>query len=610
MRREVRDQLCVVLAAFVVFFTLLGTPYLWDEDEPKNAECAREMLEAGNWSVPQFNYALRTDKPILLYWLMLLSYKVFGVTEFAARFWSATLAVGTSLLTYHLGRLLYRREVGLWAGLAIATCLMFGVSGRAATPDSTLIFCITLTLYLFVRFGGVANTETKNVATAGPLSRGGYLAVYGAMGMAVLAKGPVGVVLPGGIIGLFLLCRTQQNAPTTSKDLVETKWHRRALQQITQTLAVRRIVGVARSLRPLTAIAVVALVALPWYVTVGIKTDGEWLIGFLGKHNVARFTGAMEGHSGPIFYYLIAVLIGFFPWSCLMPIGIYRLVRRLALGTTNSDRSADTFLACWAGLYLGFFSLASTKLPSYVLPCYPALALLTGKLIDEWVRSPSQVPKLWFRMALYTPALVGAVLVVALPIMASYILPGEQWLGALGVSLILGTIALVRFANRSAADTNGIASPFAARVPAAFAVMAVFFTTSLVAVAAGRISLHTTSPQIVRAAHELAGPNAPLIGFRHNEPTLIFYARSHIPTVYDAEQLYEALARTPNACIVTRDEHLGDLAAALESVPDIPLRRPRFLRRHGEIVLALPTAAAVATAAKISNGAASGDLRR
>ena len=146
MRLEVRHQFVVVATALVVFFTLLGRPYLWDEDEPKNAECAREMLEAGNWTVPQFNYELRTDKPILLYWLMLAAYQVGGVSEFTARFWSAALAVGTTLLTYHLGRRLYGGSVGLWSGLAMATCLMFAVSGRAATPDSTLIFCITLTL--------------------------------------------------------------------------------------------------------------------------------------------------------------------------------------------------------------------------------------------------------------------------------------------------------------------------------------------------------------------------------------------------------------------------------------------------------------------------------
>lgn len=595
MRREVRDQFYVALAALVVFFTLLGTPYLWDEDEPKNAECAREMLEAGNWSVPQFNYALRTDKPILLYWLMLASYKTFGVNEFAARFWSAVLAIGTSLLTYHIGRRLYGREVGLWSGLAIASCLMFGISGRAATPDSTLIFCITLTLYLFVRFGGVLSSAAATLSNDGPLTRGGYLAMYAAMGLAVLAKGPVGIVLPGGIMGLFLLCRVQQESKVIDTSTGSKKWFDRSLDDILstraprfvvtifRTLAPRRLLAVTLSLRPLTLLAVVGLVALPWYITVDIKTAGEWTEGFLFKHNVARFNGAMEGHSGPIVYYVIAVLIGFFPWSCLMPIGVYRLVRRLKLGVANPDRNADTFLACWAGLYIGFFSLASTKLPSYVLPAYPALALITGRVIVEWLQSPSLVPRLWFRLAIYTPAIVGVGLIVGLPIMASYLLPGEQWLGVLGVSLIVGTCVLVYFANRSA-----LSEKYALRVPATFAIMSVTFVVSLVAVAAGRISLHTTSPQIVRVAHEIAGPDAQLIGFRHYEPTLIYYARRQIPSVDTAEQLHAALARLPGACIVTRDEHLEALTQALEASPEIAVRKPRFLRRRGEVILALP----------------------
>lgn len=266
-------------------------------------------------------------------------------------------------------------------------------------------------------------------------SRGGYVAVYAAMGLAVLAKGPVGVVLPAESSACFCFAALSKTRLRPSKTM-PPHLGIASLRQVTQTLTIRRILGVVRFFRPLTAIGVIAIVALPWYVTVGIKTDGAWLVGFLGKHNVQRFTGAMEGHSGPVVYYLIAVLIGFFPWSCLMPIGVYRLVRRLALGTSNADRNADTFVACWAGLYIGFFSL-STKLPEpYVLPAYPVLAPLTGKLIDEWLRSPSLVPKLWFRLAIYMPAVVGVALAIGLPIMASHLLPGEQWLGVLGVSLM------------------------------------------------------------------------------------------------------------------------------------------------------------------------------
>ncbi len=584
MRPELRRPLIVVAAALFVFFTWLGKPYLWDEDEPKNAECAREMLEADNWVVPQFNYQLRTDKPILLYWLMLSSYKTFGVNEFAARFWSAALAVGTCWLTYGIARKLYGSSVGLWAGLALAGSLMFAVSGRAATPDSTLIFCTTLAMFAFVRFGGTTQTT---------LSRGGYVALYGAAALAVLAKGPVGIVLPGGVWGLFLLCRRQQqshdNSTTQTNDATPARW-RRVLNAIFATLAPRRLLEVTWSLRPLTALAVLTIVALPWYVLVGYRTDGAWLAGFLGKHNVARFTGAMEGHSGPIFYYVIAVLVGFFPWSCFLGPAIYRLVRRLSTNEVSagedalSMRASDTFVACWAGLYLGFFSLARTKLPSYVLPCYPALAIITAVYVDEAVRRLAAVPKFWYRAGLASPLIVGVLLGVGLPIAAYFAMPGFEWLGVVGIPLIVGGLAIV------AAEHRGRTT----YVPALFAVTALAFTTVTVAGVASRLSQSATSPQLVAAAHAERGPDARLIGFRHFEPTLAFYARSEVPLVHSAESLRAALAANPQACIVTRDEYWNELAAALGTEPEVLLRQRRFLRRNGEIIIALPTSTATA----------------
>ncbi len=106
----------VFCSAMLTFFLGLGTAQLFDEDEPKNAECGREMFARGDWLVPTFNEELRTDKPILVYWFMLASYHLFGVTEFAARFFSAVLGVGTCLLTYHIGRVLFSRAWGCGRG--------------------------------------------------------------------------------------------------------------------------------------------------------------------------------------------------------------------------------------------------------------------------------------------------------------------------------------------------------------------------------------------------------------------------------------------------------------------------------------------------------------
>src|SRR5688572_29891695 len=152
MPQWLRHQLLIVAVAVPVLFFNLGAARLWDRDEPRNAQCVVEMLQRHDWIVPTFNGELRTHKPVLTYWLMMSSYVVFGVSEFAARFWSTALGVGTILCTYHLGRRLFNPTAGLWAALALTPALMFNVASRAATPDAPLIFCVTATLAAYVHF--------------------------------------------------------------------------------------------------------------------------------------------------------------------------------------------------------------------------------------------------------------------------------------------------------------------------------------------------------------------------------------------------------------------------------------------------------------------------
>ena len=138
MKPIVWHYLLIVSVAVVVLFTNLDGARLWDRDEPRNAGCALEMMQRGDWVVPIFNDQLRDAKPVLLYWLIMTAYSIFGVNEFAARFWSAALAVATVLATYHIGRRLFHAKVGLWSAIILSTSLMFDVAGRAATPDSVL----------------------------------------------------------------------------------------------------------------------------------------------------------------------------------------------------------------------------------------------------------------------------------------------------------------------------------------------------------------------------------------------------------------------------------------------------------------------------------------
>ena len=135
-------------------------------------------------------------------------------------------------------------------------------------------------------------------------------------------------------------------------------------------LGPRRLLRIALGLRFFLGMGVVLAVATPWYAAVSLATEGQWLTGFLGTHNVHRFLHPMEGHSGSIFYYVIAIMAGFFPGSCFLPVAVFQAGR--AQRTADPLAHSHAFLLSWAGSYLVFFSLAATKLPNYVAPCYPA----------------------------------------------------------------------------------------------------------------------------------------------------------------------------------------------------------------------------------------------
>ena len=195
----------LTLVAGVIFFFKLGDAPLWDRDEPRNAGCAAEMIAANDWVVPIFNAELRTHKPVLLYWLMMSSYAFFGVNEFGARFFSALLGIGCVLLTYGMGRRLFSASVGFWSGLILCSTIMFGVAARAATPDSLLIFCGTLAISLFVLFAFDPRRESYEQTGRFPKQVWQAALIYAAMGLGVLAKGPVGLVVPTAVIGMYLL---------------------------------------------------------------------------------------------------------------------------------------------------------------------------------------------------------------------------------------------------------------------------------------------------------------------------------------------------------------------------------------------------------------------
>ncbi|HJT77223.1 MAG TPA: glycosyltransferase family 39 protein, partial [Gemmataceae bacterium] len=367
--------LLLLLVSAALNLPNLGAASLWDIDEGNNAEAAREMDTTGDWVVPKFNGELRVDKPALLYWLQLGAYRAFGINEFAARLPSALAAMAAVLGVYELGRRLFGAGAGLLGGLVFASSLAPTVAGHFANPDALLTACAVWTLFFF--WAGFARYGR-------PL----FVPMGGCMGLAMLAKGPVGLVLPLAVATLFLL------------------WSGRL-----RCLLDRRL---------LWGTLAFVLVMVPWYAWVATETKAEFLRGFFLTHNLGRALSPMENHRGPFFYYAAVLPLGFLPWSVFLGLTGWYGVQALRAGRGDAapvpaeQRLAARLLWCWVAVYFLAFSVVATKLPNYILPLYPPLALLTGWALDRWRRGAIE-PRPWaLRLSLAGLGLTGAGLALGL----------------------------------------------------------------------------------------------------------------------------------------------------------------------------------------------------
>lgn len=363
-----RPILAVILASFWVFIVgwiaflwNLGNVGLVDETEPLFAEASRQMLVTGNWITPYFNGETRFDKPALVYWLQGIAYAVFGVNEWAVRLPSALAAIGliglsVYVVNWYLTRKDYLENISQprerWLATVLAAALI-GLSplmivwGRTGVSDMLLTGCIASSLLCF--FMGYAEAEEK------PASKTRwYLASYILIGAGILTKGPVGAVLPGLIIVAFTFYLGN--------------WRQ-----------------VLKEMRPLIGVLIVSAISLPWYILVTLQNGQTYIDSFFGYHNVERFTEVVNGHSAPWYFYFIVVLLGFTPYSVYLPVAMANLKFWQRKYWMLQPRSQQLGLFCffWFTGIFAFFTIAVTKLPSYVLPLMPAAGILVALLFQD-----------------------------------------------------------------------------------------------------------------------------------------------------------------------------------------------------------------------------------
>jgi len=317
----------LALLIFLSFFAGIGSGPLFDVDEGAFSEATREMLVSKNYLTTYLNGQLRFDKPILIYWLQLLSVTSFGITEFAFRLPSAVAAAFWAATLFLFVRRERNETEALLSTALLVLSLQVSIIAKAAIADAMLNLCLAVSLTAIFSFWRTRKRSSVFIA-------------YAAMGFGVLDKGPVAILIPVAVSFLFFLVQ---------KDL--KSWFRAALNPM--------------------AIGLFLLIALPWYILEYREQGQAFIDGFFMKHNVGRFHGSMEGHSGSLFYYLPVVLIGIMPSTGLLLTFFMKIRERLA-------DPLYRFCLIWFSFVFIFFSLSGTKLPHYMIYGYTPLFIILG----------------------------------------------------------------------------------------------------------------------------------------------------------------------------------------------------------------------------------------
>ncbi|GAB4331732.1 MAG: hypothetical protein Kow0099_03170 [Candidatus Abyssubacteria bacterium] len=328
----------LLVVCYFVFFFRIGAHDLWNPDEPRYAQVAREMLESGDWIVPHLNGKIYTEKPPLYFWLVALVSKPFGdVNETTARLPSAIATTLVVLLTYLFGNKLLGRQEAFWGALITATSAQFFTIGRSGVMDSLLTLFILAALMTFY----VAYVHRR-----GLLYAPGFLF----LAPAALSKGPVGVAVPLFIMLAFLF--------------TELMLHKKEAGANLASFGLWAVLGVT----------LVALLIMPWWQAAYERSGGVYgSLSILTRQTVGRMHDSYS-HNRPFYYYFVEILWLFLPWTVLSPLAGHAIKNAGNL----KENTALRFLLIWFLSVFLLFTLISGKRAKYILPLGPAGALLLG----------------------------------------------------------------------------------------------------------------------------------------------------------------------------------------------------------------------------------------
>ena len=357
--------LLILIALLVLFLSMdgLGDRKLANPDEGRYSEISREMALSGDFITPRLNGLKYFEKPPLQYWATAISFKLFGENEFTARLYTALCGLGCILLMAYVGKRLYDAETGLLTGLVMLSAPYFAAMNEIVTLDMGLTFWMTLS---------VASFLIANAADAESSRKRWLWWAWAGMAGAVLSKGLIGIVFPAA--ALVLYCAVQRNARLLRK----LEWR--------------------------TGLAIFFVIAAPWFIIVSMRNPEFAHFFFIHEH-FERFLTTTHKRVQPWWFFVPILFAGFLPWAvALVPATVSGWRASPRLTASQHTFAPLKFALLFALFILAFFSKSGSKLPAYILPMFPLLALTIG----VYLRNAESKRLAWLVLPVFPVALWGA----------------------------------------------------------------------------------------------------------------------------------------------------------------------------------------------------------
>jgi 4-amino-4-deoxy-L-arabinose transferase-like glycosyltransferase len=510
----------LLLFGALVLTGSLGLTSVYILDEAKNATCAIEMMDRNDMVVPTYNGDLRTDKPVLHYYFMRIAYSLFGQGAYGARFFSGLFGLLSLVVVRAFANKYFGQRAALLSLVILLSSVHFVTQFHLATPDPYLIFFNLLATILL--FEGHRERRWLKLALG-----------YACLSLAFLTKGPVAIVLPGGSLLVYLL--------------------------LSGNVTIRNLLR----FRLLTGLAILIIVAGPWYYAVHEATDGAWTEGFFLKHNFDRYTDTMEGHGGFFLLMPLVLLLGLLPFAGWA-------VPAFAKAWKLRKNNPALLLAASSAVFVAvFFSFSSTKLPSYVSPALPFAAIVTAYYLDLGLKKDHLRKWPWIVAAVLA---VGLFIGVYFGVKQDPNLKSHPELTLFFIPVVIGGLAGLYFGLKrmhlKAIGWNA----------GGFMLTVLLFHFVAFPIA------DSTNP-VANSLHLLEGEK--VVTFKRFNPSYAFYLDTPLPKADTAEELQAYLLANPDALVITQERYLKEMGET-EALQEVFRQRDLFERRKTVILRLKP----------------------